>query len=72
MADDNDYIKNYHNPHIKESRVGTFTEAATKHHEGVQEFAHHVLANPGDYSEKMQKKAQFAVNASKFNNGHKG
>lgn len=49
--------------HIKESRVGSFTEAATKHHEGVQEFASHVLANPGDYSKKMREKAQFAHNA---------
>lgn len=63
---------NYEAPHIKKSRVGTFTAAATKHHEGVQEFAHHVIANPGDYSEAMRKKAQFAVNASKFNNGHPG
>jgi hypothetical protein len=49
---------------LKESRKGTFTAAATRHHEGVQEFAHHVLANPGDFSEKERKKAQFAVNAS--------
>lgn len=58
MADD------YTPPHIKESRAGTFTDAATKHHEGVQEFAHHIVANPGDYSERMRKKAQFAVNAA--------
>jgi len=63
---------NYHEPHIKESRVGSFTEAATKHHEGVQEFASHVLAHPGDFSPKMRKKAQFAHNASEFNNGHPG
>ena len=71
-SSDNNYIPDYHNPHIKESRRGTFTDAATKHHEGVQAFASHVLANPGDYSSAMQKKAQFAKNASEFNNGHRG
>lgn len=50
--------------HIKKSRIGTFTDAAKKHHEGVQGFAHHVLANPGDYSKKEREKAQFAENAS--------
>lgn len=52
--------------HIKESREGTFTEAALKHHEGVQEFAHHIVANPGDYSDSLRKKAQFAVNSEKW------
>lgn len=61
---------NYEAPHIKESRVGTFTAAATAHHMGVQAFASHVLADPGDFSGKMQKKARFAKNASEFNNGH--
>lgn len=62
----------YESPHIKESRVGTFTEAATKHHEGVQAFASHVLAHKGDFSSKMVEKAQFAHNAAEFNNGHPG
>lgn len=48
--------------HIKESRRGTFTAAATKHHEGVQGFAAHVLAHPEDYTPKMVKKANFARN----------
>lgn len=52
---------------LKESRTGTFTEAASKHHMGVQEFASHVLANPGDFSGKMRRKANFAKNASKWN-----
>lgn len=60
MADD------YTPIHIKESRKGTFTAAATKHKMGVQEFASHVLANPEDFSDKMQKKARFAKNAKKF------
>jgi hypothetical protein len=49
--------------HIKQSRAGTFTEAATKHHEGVQAFAATVLAHPGNYSPAMEKKANFAKNA---------
>lgn len=63
MADKSD---DYSEPHIKESRVGTFTEQATKHHEGVQEFAHHILANPGDYSKHEREKAQFAVNSTRW------
>lgn len=70
MADANHYIKDYHDPHIKESRRGSFTRSALQHHEGVQEFAHHVLAHPEDFSSSMEKKAQFAKNASEFNNGH--
>jgi hypothetical protein len=62
----------YDSPHIRESRVGTFTAAATAHHMGVQEFASHVLTNPEEYTVKMRKKAQFAHNASEFNNGHPG
>jgi hypothetical protein len=66
MADD------YSPPHIRESRVGTFTAAATAHHMGVQEFANEVHAHPEDYTPKMRKKANFARNAKKFNNGHSG
>lgn len=57
---------------IKPSRVGTFTAAATAHHMGVQEFASHVLGNKDDFSSRMVHKAQFAKNASEFNNGHPG
>jgi hypothetical protein len=62
----------YEAPHIRESRVGSFTAAARSHHEGTQEFASTVLANKSDYSTAMVKKAQFAHNASEFNNGHPG
>ena len=48
--------------HIAESRRGTFTAAALRHHEGVHEFAHHVISDPGDYSHAMLKKAEFAEN----------
>ena len=46
--------------HIKPSKRGTFTAAATKHGMGVQEFASRVLANKENYSPAMVKKANFA------------
>lgn len=49
--------------HIKPSHVGEFTEAALKHHEGVQEFAHHIVGDK-NASEHLRKQAQFAINAS--------
>lgn len=52
--------------HIKESKKGTFTKAATEHGMGVQEFASKVLANKDNYSPAMVKKANFAKNASKW------
>jgi len=51
---------------LKESRVGTFTAAASKHNMDPQEFASHVLAHPDKYSGKMVRKANFARNASKW------
>lgn len=58
--------------HIKPSRKGTFTAAATKHGMGVQEFASKVLANKDNYSPKMVKKAAFAKAASKFKHAYGG
>lgn len=52
--------------HIKDSKKGTFTAAATKHGKSVQAFASQVLANKDDYSPAMVKKANFARNASKW------
>lgn len=52
--------------HIKPSKRGTFTAAATKHGMGVQEFAARVLRNKEDYSPSLVKKANFARNASKW------
>ena len=52
--------------HIKPSKRGTFTAAATKHGMGVQEFASRVLENKEDYSPAMVKKANFARNAAKW------
>ena len=58
--------------HIKPSKRGTFTAAASKHDMGVQEFASKVLANPDNYSSAMRKKAQFAKNASKWKHAYGG
>lgn len=58
--------------HIKPSRKGTFTAAASKHNMGVQEFASKVLANKEDYSSKMIKKAAFAKAASKWKHSFGG
>lgn len=58
--------------HIKPSRKGTFTAAATKHGMGVQEFASKVLANKENYSPKMVKKAAFAKAATKFKHKYGG
>ena len=52
--------------HIKPSKRGTFTAAAKKHGMSVQGFANKVLANKGNYSSAMVKKANFARNASKW------
>lgn len=48
--------------YIKPSKRGSFTAAAKKRGKGVQEFARQVLANKGNYSSAMVKKANFARN----------
>lgn len=48
--------------HIKESKKGTFTDAAKSRGMGVQQFASKVLANKDEYSPAMVKKANFARN----------
>lgn len=58
--------------HIKESKKGTFTAAATKHGKSVQEFARQVLANKDNYSSAMVKKANFARNAAKWKHAYGG
>ena len=55
--------------HIKKSKKGTFTKAATEHGMGVQEFANKVLANKDNYSSAMVKKANFAKNAAGWKHG---
>lgn len=52
--------------HIKESRVGSFTEAANRHKMGVQEFARHVLANKDDFDSTTVKRANFAKNSTSW------
>ena len=54
---------------IKEKNKGKFTRSAERHGEGVQQYAHQVVGNP-DASEVQRKRAQFAINAKKWN--HKG
>jgi hypothetical protein len=49
--------------HIKESRRGSFTEAATRHHMDPADFDNYVLSHKSDFSTKMERKAQFAENA---------
>lgn len=58
--------------YIKPSKRGTFTAAAKKHGKSVQAFASQVLANKGNYSSAMVKKANFARNASKWKHAYGG
>lgn len=52
--------------HIKPENKGKFTKKAKAHDMGVQEFAHHVMANKEDFSESTEKQAVFAANSKKF------
>lgn len=52
--------------HIKKKNRGKFTASAKRAGMGIQEFARHVLANKGDYSSTLIKRANFARNASKW------
>lgn len=58
--------------HIKPSKRGTFTAAASKRGKSVQEFASQVLANKENYTPAMVKKANFARNASKWKHADGG
>jgi hypothetical protein len=51
---------------IKEKNEGKFTAAADRAGEGVQEHAHKVVNDP-DATETQRKRAQFAINAKKWN-----
>lgn len=51
--------------HIAPSKRGTLTAAATKHGMSPLAFAHKVMNNKDDYSSKMVKKANFAINFNK-------
>lgn len=52
--------------HIKKENRGKFTEAAKRAGKSVQAYAAQILANKGNYSPTMVKRANFARNASKF------
>lgn len=57
--------------HIKKNNQGKFTQSAKQHGENVQEYAHSVVNNPK--ATKLQKKrAQFAINASKWKHQNGG
>jgi len=60
------------NINIKPSKRGTFTTAAKKHGQGVQEFASTVMSNKENYSPAMVKKANFARNASQWRKANGG
>ena len=51
--------------HIAPSKRGTLTAAATKHNMSPLAFAHKVMNNKDNYSSKMVKKANFAINFNK-------
>lgn len=52
--------------HIKEKNRGKFTEAAQRAGKSVQAYAAQILANKGNYSPAMVKRANFARNAAKW------
>lgn len=52
--------------HIDKNKIGSFTREADKRGLGIQEFANKVLAHKNNYSTSMVKKANFAINASKW------
>ncbi len=60
---ENDFMK-YGGINIKKSHEGLFTASAARAGMGVQEYAHHVMANSSDPVQR--KRAQFAINASHF------
>jgi hypothetical protein len=57
--------------HIKPENKGKFTASAKAAGEGVQEHAHNVVNNSGS-SETQRKRAQFAINAKKWNHADGG
>lgn len=58
--------------HIKKANRGKFTSWAKSHGMGVQEAASHVMANKGNYSPTVVKRANFAKNASKWHHADGG
>ncbi|GAI91412.1 unnamed protein product [marine sediment metagenome] len=50
--------------HIKKKNRGKFTASAKRAGKSVQAFAAHVLANKGNYSSTLVKRAVFAKNAA--------
>ena len=55
--------------HIDPKNKGAFTREAKRRGMGVQEFANKVMANKEDYSPLLVKRANFARNAAKWEDG---
>ena len=55
--------------HIDPKNKGAFTREAKRRGMGVQEFANKVMANKEDYSPLLVKRANFAKNAAKWEDG---
>lgn len=66
QQDETSLYKKGGNIHIKEKNRGKFTASAKAHNKGVQEYAHEVVNNP-NASATQKKRAQFAINAKKWN-----
>jgi hypothetical protein len=56
--------------HINPANKGKFTQAANRAGEGVQEYAHNVMANSSN--PVMRKRAQFAINSTHFKHSNGG
>lgn len=55
--------------HIKEENKGKFTESAKRAGMGIQEYARKILANKEKYSNTLIRRANFARNARKWEDG---
>ena len=52
--------------HIKKKNEGKFTDSAKRHGKSVQQYAHEVVNDP-NATTLQKRRAQFAINAKKFN-----
>lgn len=66
QQDETSLYKKGGNIHIKDKNRGKFTASAKAHNKGVQEYAHEVVNDP-NASSTQKKRAQFAINAKKWN-----
>lgn len=64
-----DVFKNGSGIHIKKENRGKFTKSAKAAGEGVQEHAHKVMNDP-NATPLQRKRANFAIQAKKWNHKH--